>query len=281
MRRRNFAIGFLILALLSLAVLGAALMRSDMLPLNRARQEPVAPARPFAEIYRERAAAVVSIYSSRTIAPPRLLVPLFPFFGFPEYEPSVEARSSGSGFFVSADGYVLTNDHVVAGAERVQVVLQDKRRLYARLIGRDPGSDLALLKVDGGAFPFVQFDQSARPRVGDWVMAIGNPFGLGSTATAGIVSAYGRNIGVNGAEYMQLDAPLNPGSSGGPAFDVRGRVIGVNTAILSPDGGFIGIGFALPAHHAQAAVKRLMKDDRWGSRADNGALHKPGNLLPF
>jgi serine protease Do len=225
----------------------------------------------FADIYARVAPAVVSIESRRTITPPRLRMPLWPFFGVPEYLPPRQARGSGSGFFISADGYILTNDHVVAGADRVMVVLQDGRRLPARLAGRDRRSDLALLKVEGGTYPFVSFATRARPRVGDWVIAIGNPFGLGSTATAGIVSAYDRQIGEDGLEVMQLDAAINPGSSGGPAFDVRGQVVGVNTAILSPDGGFIGIGFALPAERAEAVARRLMAAERslfagWRSR---------------
>lgn len=261
MTYRNFSTRFLVQGFLSLVVLVLVLAVSGRWPFQPQSGDTTEPARAFADIYKQRAPGVVSIQSSRTVVPPRLLVPQFPFFGFPEYFPPVEARASGSGFFISADGYILTNDHVVAGADQVRVVLPDQRQLRARLAGRDAASDLALLKVEGADFPFVEMD-SARPRVGDWVIAIGNPFDLGSTATAGIVSAYGRNIGSGGVEYMQLDAPLNQGSSGGPAFDVRGRVVGVNTAILSPNGGFIGIGFALPADHARRVAQRLMRVDR-------------------
>ena len=213
----------------------------------------------FAPILERVSPAVVSIYSTATVAPPQVIIPELPFFGGPEYLPPMQAMSSGSGFFISADGYVVTNDHVVAGAEEVEVVLQDERRLKARLVGRDPATDLAVLKVDGGRFPFVNFAQTAQPRIGDWVVAVGNPFGLGATATAGIVSARGRDIGSSFVDYLQIDAPLNRGNSGGPTFDVHGRVVGVNTAILSPSGGFIGIGFAVPAHVADKVSRRIIE----------------------
>ena len=172
-------------------------------------------------------------------------------------------RASGSGFFISPDGMVVTNSHVIEGARGVVVALHDGRRLEARVVGRDETVDLALLKVTdpdnrAARFPYVDFEDSARPRVGDWVLAVGNPFGLGGTATAGIVSAYGRDIDAAGlVEYLQLDAAINRGDFGGPSFDVYGRVIGVNTAILSPSGGSIGISFAIPAETVAATVKQL------------------------
>jgi serine protease Do len=167
-------------------------------------------------------------------------------------------QSSGSGFFISADGYIVTNNHVVENAESIKVVLKDERELDAVVVGRDEGTDLAVLKVKGANFPFVNFENSARPRVGDWVIAVGNPFGLGGTATAGIISAYGRDIGETFVDYIQIDAPINRGNSGGPTFDIYGRVIGVNTAIFSPSGGSVGIGFAIPAEVADATTKQLM-----------------------
>jgi len=167
-------------------------------------------------------------------------------------------QSSGSGFFVSPDGYIVTNNHVVENAESIKVVMKDERELDAKVVGRDEATDLAVIKVTGGPYPFVNFENSARPRVGDWVIAVGNPFGLGGTATAGIVSAYGRNIGETFVDYIQIDAPINRGNSGGPTFDIYGRVIGVNTAIFSPTGGSVGIGFAIPADVAEKVTSQLV-----------------------
>ena len=169
-------------------------------------------------------------------------------------------QSAGSGFFISADGYIVTNNHVVENAETIKVVMKDETELEAVVVGRDEGSDLAVIKVKGGRanFPFVNFENSAKPRVGDWVIAVGNPFGLGGTATAGIISAYGRDIGETFVDYIQIDAPINRGNSGGPTFDIYGRVIGVNTAIFSPSGGSVGIGFAIPAEIAENVTKQLI-----------------------
>jgi serine protease Do len=168
------------------------------------------------------------------------------------------AMASGSGFFISTDGYIVTNNHVVENATEIKVVLKDERELTAKVVGRDENTDLAVVKVEGKGFPYVNFENSARPRVGDWVIAVGNPFGLGGTATAGIISAYGRNIGETFVDYIQIDAPINRGNSGGPTFDVYGRVIGVNTAIFSPSGGSVGIGFAIPADIADNITKQLI-----------------------
>ncbi len=169
-------------------------------------------------------------------------------------------QSAGSGFFISADGYIVTNNHVVENAETIKVVLKDETELDAVVVGRDEGSDLAVIKVKGGRtnFPFVNFENAGKPRVGDWVIAVGNPFGLGGTATAGIISAYGRDIGETFVDYIQIDAPINRGNSGGPTFDIYGRVIGVNTAIFSPSGGSVGIGFAIPAEIADNVTKQLI-----------------------
>jgi serine protease Do len=169
-------------------------------------------------------------------------------------------QSAGSGFFISPDGYIVTNNHVVENAESIKVVLKDETELEATVIGRDEGSDLAVIKVKGGRnnFPFVNFENAGKPRVGDWVIAVGNPFGLGGTATAGIISAYGRDIGETFVDYIQIDAPINRGNSGGPTFDIYGRVIGVNTAIFSPSGGSVGIGFAIPAEVADNVTKQLI-----------------------
>ena len=164
----------------------------------------------------------------------------------------------GSGFFISADGYAVTNNHVVDHAKTVQIKTDDGTTYQAKVIGTDPKTDLALIKVDSDkAFPFVQFADH-EPRVGDWVVAVGNPFGLGGTVTAGIVSARGRDIGSGPYDdYIQIDAPINKGNSGGPAFNVNGNVIGVNTAIFSPSGGSVGIGFDIPASTAKMIVAQL------------------------
>lgn len=183
--------------------------------------------------------------------------------GGPQAEPKGPApQSSGSGFFISSDGYIVTNNHVIENAAEIKVVLKDERELKAKVVGRDEATDLAVLKVEGSGFSFVNFEDSARPRVGDWVIAVGNPFGLGGTATAGIVSAYGRDIGETFVDFIQIDASINRGNSGGPTFDVYGRVIGVNSAIFSPSGGSVGIGFAIPADLADSVTKQLIKNGK-------------------
>jgi serine protease Do len=164
----------------------------------------------------------------------------------------------GSGFFISADGYAVTNNHVVDHAKTVQVTTDDGRTYTAKVIGTDPKTDLALIKVQGGSdFAYVNFE-TKMPRIGDWVVAVGNPYGLGGTVTAGIVSAEGRDIGSGPYDnYLQIDAPINKGNSGGPTFDTNGNVVGVNTAIYSPSGGSIGIGFDVPAATAKAVIAQL------------------------
>src|SRR5271169_591602 len=163
----------------------------------------------------------------------------------------------GSGFFITADGYAVTNNHVVQNAENVQVTTDDGKTYTAKVIGSDSRTDLALIKVDGKDFPYVKLSDTA-PRVGDWVLAVGNPFGLGGTVTAGIVSARGRDIGAGPYDdFIQIDAPVNKGNSGGPSFDVDGNVIGVNTAIFSPSGGSVGIAFDIPADTVKSVVAQL------------------------
>jgi serine protease Do len=169
-----------------------------------------------------------------------------------------EAQAAGSGFFISRDGYIVTNNHVIENADSIKVTLSDQRELTAHLVGRDPLSDLAVIKVDGNNFPFVSFETASKPRVGDWVVAIGNPYLLGGTVTAGIISSTERNIGQQFVNYLQIDAPINRGNSGGPTFDVFGRVVGVNTAIFSESGGSVGIGFAIPSSLASSIVRQLI-----------------------
>ncbi len=172
-----------------------------------------------------------------------------------------QGMAQGSGFFVSQDGYVVTNNHVVDKAAEVQLVTDDGKTLSAKVIGTDPRTDLALLKVnESGNYPFVQL-ATAKPRIGDWVLAVGNPFGLGGTVTAGIVSAQGRDIGSGPYDdFLQIDAAVNRGNSGGPTFNQKGEVVGVNTAIYSPSGGNVGIAFAVPAATVEQVVAALKKD---------------------
>ena len=189
----------------------------------------------------------------------------FKRFGMPEGMPNVpnsprggrQGSAQGSGFLISADGYAVTNNHVVEKASTVEVATDDGQTYSAKVIGTDPRTDLALIKLEGDNFPFVRLAETA-PRIGDWVLAVGNPFGLGGTVTAGIVSARGRDIGAGPYDdFLQIDAPVNKGNSGGPTFNTEGSVIGVNTAIFSPSGGSVGIAFAIPSETVQAVVAQL------------------------
>jgi len=181
----------------------------------------------------------------------------------------------GSGFFISADGYAVTNNHVVDKAETVEVTTDEGKTYTAKVIGTDPRTDLALIKIDGrNDFPYVHLADAA-PRIGDWVLAVGNPFGLGGTVTAGIVSARGRDIGAGPYDdFIQIDAPVNKGNSGGPAFNTEGEVMGVNTAIYSPSGGSVGIAFAIPASTVKSVVAQL-KDKGTVSRGWIGVQIQP------
>ncbi|MGG7518532.1 Do family serine endopeptidase [Allorhizobium undicola] len=171
--------------------------------------------------------------------------------------------AQGSGFFISEDGYIVTNNHVVSDGEAYTVVMNDGTELDAKLVGKDPRTDLAVLKVNepNKKFTYVQWADDDKVKVGDWVVAVGNPFGLGGTVTGGIVSAFGRDIGSGPYDdYIQIDAAVNRGNSGGPAFNLSGQVVGINTAIFSPSGGSVGIGFAIPASTAKDVVASLMKN---------------------
>ena len=187
-----------------------------------------------------------------------------------------EAGSLGSGFIISPDGYVVTNNHLIAGVngtgtvDSVTVIMTDRKEYTARIIGRDTASDLALLKIEGSNLPYVNFGDSTRARVGDWVVAIGNPYGLGGTVTAGIISALHRGIVGAGAydRYIQTDASINMGNSGGPMFDMAGNVIGINSALISPTGASVGIGLAIPAEAAKPVIEAL----RRGQRPERGYL---------
>ncbi len=183
----------------------------------------------------------------------------YEFFNRRGNGPSQPITSLGSGFIVHPDGLVVTNNHVIADADEITVVLDDNIRLKAEIVGRDPKTDLALLKVESSeSLPYVEFGDSDAARVGDWVIAIGNPFGLGNTVTAGILSARGRDINAGPYDnFLQTDAPINRGNSGGPMFDMNGKVIGVNTLIYSPSGGSVGIGFATPAAIVGPVIDQL------------------------
>jgi serine protease Do len=249
--------------------------------LIKASTEPVVAPTPgasmsFADIFERVSPAVVSIKVTSKVDVSALRMPpgmqMFPFGLVPHGQgqegddgEQQDARrapkqmSSGSGFFISPDGFIVTNNHVIENAEDIKVVLKDGKELKATLVGHDEGTDLAVIRVEGHDYPYVNFENRARPRVGDWVLAVGNPYDLGGTATAGIVSAYNRDIGEKFVDYIQIDAPINRGNSGGPTFDTYGRVIGVNTAIFSPSGGSVGIGFDIPADVAETVTKQLME----------------------
>src|SRR5919107_4070946 len=181
-----------------------------------------------------------------------------------------EAGSLGSGFIISPNGYIVTNNHLIQGltgtgtVDTVTVTTPDRREFTARIVGRDETSDLALLKIEGRNLPFVQWGDSTKARVGDWVIAIGDPYGVGSTVTAGIISALHRGITGNGAydRYIQTDAAINMGNSGGPMFDLNGNVIGINSALISPTGASVGIGLAIPAEAAKPVIDALMRGQR-------------------
>ena len=276
------------LALLATTVVGIAaggLIANSTLapyaPFARAQnlsQEAQNVARPtgFADIVEKVKPAVISVrVKTRTEAPQAQSGDDLPFpkgspmekffrrFGTPEGGPAVPrgrqfGSAQGSGFFISADGYAVTNNHVVDKATTVEVSTDDGKVHTAKVIGADSRTDLALIKVEGGSsFPHVKL-ADIPPRVGDWVLAVGNPFGLGGTVTAGIVSARGRDIGAGPYDdFIQIDAPVNRGNSGGPTFNTEGSVIGVNTAIFSPSGGSVGIAFAIPAETVKSVVAQL------------------------
>ena len=280
------------LAGLSLVLTGAAVNLTQTQPAFsqavQARQvEAPETAVSFADVIENVSPAVVNIAVAKVIPAPTSALPRFGtpsepfppsppssledllerFFGFqgtpgPRVPmPERRAQGEGSGFIIAPDGYIVTNNHVVDGADRIVVTLQDGRQLDATLVGTDPKTDLALIKVEESNLPYVEFGDSNSARVGDWVVAIGNPFGLGGTATAGIISARGRDIQAGPYDdFIQIDAPINQGNSGGPVFNMRGEVIGVNTAIYSPTGGSVGIGFAIPASQASNVVAQLREN---------------------
>jgi len=202
--------------------------------------------------------------------------PFGPGQGFQGEAPAPEFQAVGSGFIISPDGLVVTNNHVIDHADKIDVILQDGKRYSATVQGRDEKTDIALLKVETDeVLPYVQFGNSDEAEVGDWVVAVGNPFGLGGTVTAGILWARGRDIQAGPFDdFLQVDAPINRGNSGGPLFDSEGRVIGINTAIYSPSGGSVGIGFAIPSELAMSIVDQL-KDSGSVERGWLGVEYQP------
>jgi len=232
--------------------------------------EAVAQPAGFADLVAKVKPAVISVRVKLSEAPTELAQREFPpnsplekffrQFGMPGNGNGGKPQTvtgEGSGFFISPDGYAVTNFHVVDHSSSVKVTTDAGKSYDAKVIGTDEKTDLALIKIDGSNFPYVKFADH-EPRIGDWVVAVGNPFGLGGTVTAGIVSARGRDIGAGPYDdFIQIDAPINKGNSGGPAFDLEGNVIGVNTAIFSPSGGSVGIGFDIPAETAKSVVAQL------------------------
>lgn len=227
----------------------------------------------FADLVERVSPSVVSILVEREVDRPQVPNQLEEFFNFrfgdpdqnqnrdPRFENGPQTlQGEGSGFFIDQDGYIVTNNHVVVDADVVRVRLNDGEELDAEVIGTDPLTDLAVLKVEPQANqPYVEFADDVNLRVGDWVVAVGNPFGLGGTVTSGIVSAIGgQNRENQYLDFIQIDAPINRGNSGGPTFDLKGRVVGVNTAIYSPNGGSVGIGFAIPARVAKETISQLV-----------------------
>jgi serine protease Do len=277
-----------LLGAVALAALGGVAAETSVAPVSAAATTAQAPAGPasFADVVDRVKPAVVSVKVKLSDAdqvddeggsdgiPGLPDVPknspfyhFFRHFGMPDNNDGQDhgdraprhhsAQAQGSGFFISGDGYIVTNNHVVDHASEVTVTTSDGKSMPAKVIGVDSKTDLALLKADGSDFPHVTF-ASHTPRVGDWVIAVGNPFGLGGTVTAGIVSARGRDIGSGPYDdFLQIDAPVNHGNSGGPTFNAEGEVVGVNTAIFSPSGGSVGIGFAIASDVVQNVVQQL------------------------
>ena len=278
-KRRNKLIAGIAIAAITSGVMGVVTLapvmaktapaHSNILPVERAG---------FANLIEAVSPAVVAISTSGNTGAQQLDMPNFrlppgsPFEDFFERyfkqrglkgrgeAPPRKFRAQGSGFIIDEKGVVVTNFHVVKGAEEITVITRDGNEYDARIKGHDPKTDLAVLEVDSDdPLPYVVFGDSDKARVGDWVLAIGNPFGLGGSATSGIISARGRDINAGPLDdFLQVDAPINRGNSGGPLFDASGEVIGVNTAIFSPNGGNVGIGFAIPSSMASSVVNQLM-----------------------
>lgn len=226
------------------------------------------PAMSYADVVSKAAPAVVTIHSQMRVRQPQQYPfgndPFFrEFFGdrIPQQAPERRREGLGSGVIVGQDGYVLTNHHVIDGADRIKVDLNDNRTLEAKVVGSDPPSDLAVLKIEASGLPVLALGDSDRTRVGDVVLAIGNPLGIGQTVTMGIISAKGRQTGLsNGSfeDFLQTDAPINQGNSGGALVSTNNELVGINSQILSPSGGSIGLGFAIPSNMARSVMEQLI-----------------------
>jgi len=238
---------------------GVSVIEAPALPRSTGSASPIGSFAPAAKI---ASAAVVSINTSKAAAKnPQMNDPWFRFF-FGDQNPGEAQAGLGSGVIVSASGYILTNNHVVEGADEIEVVLNDTRKAKAQVIGTDPDTDLAILKIGLDKLPVIVLGDSDTLQVGDPVLAIGNPFGVGQTVTGGIVSALGRNqLGINTFEnFIQTDAAINPGNSGGALVDGNGNLLGINTAIYSRSGGSMGIGFAIPVSTAKQVLEGIVKE---------------------
>jgi serine protease Do len=289
--RPSYSLRAALLGAVALTALGGVAFETSVAPVSAAATSAQAPAGPasFADIVDRVKPAVVSVKVKLSDAdqvddnedsdgvPGLPDIPknspfyrFFRHFGMPDNNDNNNdgeraprhhfSQAQGSGFFISADGYIVTNNHVVDHASEVTVTTSEGKSMPAKVIGIDSKTDLALLKAEGSDFPYVTF-ASHTPRVGDWVIAVGNPFGLGGTVTAGIVSARGRDIGSGPYDdFLQIDAPVNHGNSGGPTFNAAGEVVGVNTAIFSPSGGSVGIGFAIASDVVQNVIQQLKEN---------------------
>lgn len=268
------AAGLLAAAIVMLPIAPGALAEQPA-PLDATGIAPDNLPGSFADLVEAVSPAVVNISTTSTVKLPQgmtmpnfelpegspledMLRPFFEQFGGTPGEER-KTNSLGSGFLIGPEGYVVTNNHVIKDADEIEVILNDGRKFAAEVRGTDEKTDLALLKIDNGEhLPYLRFGDSEAARVGDWVIAIGNPFGLGGTTTTGIISARGRNINAGPYDdFIQVDAPINRGNSGGPLFNASGEVIGVNTAIFSPSGGSVGIGFAIPSSIAKDVIVQL------------------------
>ena len=278
---RKFWLIFSQTATVCLAVLFVvSTLRPDLLTWNMrgevARGEPAPAALPqpdapapagasFRDAARQAMPAVVNIFTSQEVKRPRLPFmddPLFRyFFGDPQDAGPLRREGLGSGVIVSADGYILTNHHVVESVDQIEIALADSRKVRARVVGTDPETDLAVLKIELEKLPSISFAQPEQLRVGDIVLAIGNPFGVGQTVTMGIVSGLGRShLGITTFEnFIQTDAAINPGNSGGALVDAGGRLVGINTAIYSQTGGSMGIGYAIPVSIARQVMEQIVQ----------------------
>lgn len=255
-------------------------LKIDPTPINRDQPRPAS----LASVVKKAAPSVVNIYTTKTIRQNPELLPFFDdpffrrFFGpFGNIPSERQQQSLGSGVIVSEDGYILTNNHVVEGADEIKVAMQDEKTVYdAKLIGADPQTDIAVIKVEASGLPAITLTDSDNLEVGDLVLAIGNPFGVGQTVTTGIVSAKGRGGMriVDYEDFIQTDAPINPGNSGGALVDIEGRLVGINQSIASPVRASAGIGFAVPINLARFVMERLIADGKV-TRGYLGVLIQP------